>query len=111
MSLERQARDALERDDLLAATQAAKAIVLQDRDAPAGYFLLGIAAEQAGQIDNAVMLFDAAVQRGPQAEHLAQQARLLSACRCTHAGYDRVRPDPAGRPRRRPWSVYRGGGP
>lgn len=81
MSLERQARDALERDDLLAATQAAKAIVLQDRDAPAGYFLLGIAAEQAGQIDNAVMLFDAAVQRGPQAEHLAQQARLLSLLR------------------------------
>ena len=81
MSLEQQARDALERDDLLGATQAAKAIVLQDRDAPVGYFLLAIAAEQAGQIDNAVLLFDAAVQRGPQAEHLAQQARLLSLLR------------------------------
>ena len=65
MSLEQQARDALERDDLLGATQAAKAIVLQDRDAPVGYFLLAIAAEQAGQIDNAVLLLDAAVQRGP----------------------------------------------
>ncbi|TIX49832.1 tetratricopeptide repeat-containing sulfotransferase family protein [Alteraurantiacibacter aquimixticola] len=77
-TLEAQARQALEEGDLLAATNAAKSLVMQQRDAPQGYFLLGIAAEQAGQIDNAVLLLEAAAQRGPEAEHLAQLARLLS---------------------------------
>ncbi|WP_232332793.1 tetratricopeptide repeat-containing sulfotransferase family protein [Novosphingobium aquimarinum] len=79
--LERSARAALAQGDLLTATTAAKALVLQDRDRPGGYFLLGIAAAEIGQFDKAVPLLGAAVERGPQAEHLAQLARVLSLLR------------------------------
>lgn len=81
LSLETQARDALKRGDLGAAASAAKALVLQDTDQPTGYFLLGIAAAETGQFTKAIPLIQAAVDRGAEAEHLAQLARLLSLLR------------------------------
>jgi tetratricopeptide (TPR) repeat protein len=77
VTLEGQARAALKRGDLAAAAAAAKALVLADPDQSAGFFLLGIAAAEAGQIAKAVPLIEAAVERGPEAEHLAQLAKLL----------------------------------
>ncbi|QUT07124.1 sulfotransferase [Sphingobium phenoxybenzoativorans] len=77
MTLEAQARAALRRGDLPAAAAAAKALALASPDEPAGFFLLGMAAAEAGQIAKAVPLIEAAVERGPEAEHLAQLARLL----------------------------------
>ncbi|MAF27773.1 MAG: sulfotransferase [Croceicoccus sp.] len=74
---ETQARAALKRGDLQAAATAAKALVDAEPDRPEGYFLLGMIAAEAGQVAKAVPLIQAAVQRGPQAEHLAQLARLL----------------------------------
>ena len=79
--LEDAARDALARGDLGPASAAAKALALQAPDDPAGYFLLGIIAVEAGQVEQAITLLRAAVDRGPQAEHLAQLARLLSQLR------------------------------
>ncbi len=75
--LEAQARAALKRGDLSAAAAAAKSLVMADQDQPTGYFLLGITAAEAGQIAKAVPLIEAAIERGPEAEHLAQLARLL----------------------------------
>ena len=77
MTLEAQARAALKRGDLPAAAIAAQALVAADPDQSVGYFLLGIAAGEAGQIAKAVPLIEAALQRGPKAEHLAQLAKLL----------------------------------
>jgi tetratricopeptide (TPR) repeat protein len=77
LTLEAQAREALKRGDIPAAATAAKSMILADEDEPAGYFLLGIAAAEAGQIGKAVPLVEAAVARGPEAEHLAQLAKLL----------------------------------
>ncbi|MCJ2179696.1 tetratricopeptide repeat-containing sulfotransferase family protein [Novosphingobium album (ex Hu et al. 2023)] len=77
MTLEAQARGALKRGDLPAAAAAAKALAESCPDQPAGYFLLGMAAAEAGQIAKAVPLIRAAVERGPQAEYLAQLAKLL----------------------------------
>ncbi|WP_070151754.1 tetratricopeptide repeat-containing sulfotransferase family protein [Sphingobium phenoxybenzoativorans] len=77
MTLEAQARAALRRGDLPAAAAAAKALALASPEQPAGFFLLGMAAAEAGQIAKAVPLIEAAVERGPEAEHLAQLARLL----------------------------------
>lgn len=77
MTLEAQARTALGRGDLPAAVIAAKALIEVRPEQPAGYFLLGIAAVEAGQIAKAIPLIEAAVERGPEAEHVAQLARLL----------------------------------
>lgn len=77
MTLEAQARAALKRGDLPAATAAAKALALAEPDRSAGFFLLGVAAAEAGQIAKAIPLIEAAVERGPKAEHLAQLAKLL----------------------------------
>lgn len=77
MTLEAQARQALRRGDLPAAVAAAKALASASPDHPAGYFLLGMAAAEVGQIAKAVPLIEAAVERGPHAEYLAQLARLL----------------------------------
>ncbi|MBT2134158.1 sulfotransferase [Croceibacterium sp. LX-88] len=77
MSLEAQARAALKRGDLPAAAVAAQALVLAAPDQAAGFFVLGIVAAEAGQIAKAVPLIEAALERGPQAEHLAQLAKLL----------------------------------
>jgi tetratricopeptide (TPR) repeat protein len=77
MTLEAQARAALSRGDLPAAAAAAKALALDSPDQSVGFFLLGMAAAEAGQVAKAVPLIQAAVERGPQAEHLAQLARLL----------------------------------
>lgn len=77
MTLEAQARTALRRGDLTAAASAARALAEASPGKPEGYFLLGIAAAEAGQIAKAIPLIQAAVERGPQAEHLAQLARLL----------------------------------
>jgi tetratricopeptide (TPR) repeat protein len=77
MSLEAQARAALRRGDLPAAASAAKALALAEPERPAGFFLLGVAAAEAGQIAKAIPLIEAAAERGPEAEHLAQLARLL----------------------------------
>ncbi|MGK2909129.1 MAG: tetratricopeptide repeat-containing sulfotransferase family protein [Sphingobium sp.] len=77
MTMEAQARSALGRGDLPAAISAAKALADAHPDQPTGFFLLGMAAAEAGQIAKAVPLIEAAVDREPQAEHLAQLARLL----------------------------------
>ena len=77
MTLEAQARAALKRGDLAAAATAAKALVMADQDQPAGYYLLGITAAESGQISKAVPLIAAAIQRRPEAEYLAQLAKLL----------------------------------
>lgn len=77
MTLEVRARAALKRGDLPAAVAAAKALILADSRRSAGFFLLGIAAAEAGQIAKAVPLIEAAVEREPKPEHLAQLAKLL----------------------------------
>ena len=77
MTLEAQARAALRRGDLAAAVAAAKRLALASPEQSAGFFLMGMAAAEAGQIAKAIPLIEAAVERGPQAEHLAQLARLL----------------------------------
>ncbi|WP_417620589.1 tetratricopeptide repeat-containing sulfotransferase family protein [Parasphingorhabdus sp.] len=77
LTLEEQAREALKRGDLSAAAVAARSLVMADKDQPTGYFLMGVAAAEAGQIAKAVPLIEAAVDRGPEAEHLAQLAKLL----------------------------------
>lgn len=77
MTLEAQAREALKRGDLPAAAAAAKALAEGRPEQPAGYFLLGMVAAETGQIAKAVPLIQAAAQRGPQAEYLAQLAKLL----------------------------------
>jgi len=81
VTLEARARDALRRGDLPSAAQAAKALALAEPKRPAGFFLLGMAAAQAGHVARAVPMLEEAVARGPQAEHLAQLARLLSQLR------------------------------
>lgn len=75
--MEAQARAALKRGDLPAAAVAAQALVAAEPDHAAGYFLLGIAAAEAGQIAKAIPLIEAALERGPEAEHLAHLAKLL----------------------------------
>jgi tetratricopeptide (TPR) repeat protein len=77
VTLEAEARAALKRGDLPAAVAAAKDLMLASPEQPEGYFLLGMAAAEARQIAKAIPLVEAAVARGPQAEHLAQLARLL----------------------------------
>lgn len=77
MTLKAEALSALRRRDVSAAAAAAKALVDAEPDSPDGYFLLGMAAAEAGQIAKAIPMLEAAVARGPQAEHLAQLARLL----------------------------------
>lgn len=77
MTLEAEARDALKRGDLSAAVAAAKALMLASPEQPTGYFLLGMAAAEAGHIAKAIPLVEAAVQRGPRADHLAHLAKLL----------------------------------
>lgn len=77
VTVEAQARAALRRGDLPAAAAAAKALVLANPDRAEGFFLLGMAAAEAGQIAKAVPLIEAAVERGGQADHLAQLAKLL----------------------------------
>jgi Flp pilus assembly protein TadD len=77
VKLEAQARAALGRGDLPAAAAAAKTLAAENPEQSAGFFLLGMAAAEAGHIANAIPLIEAAVVRGPHAEHLAQLARLL----------------------------------
>lgn len=77
VTLEEQARAALKRGDLTAAAAAARALASTAPERPEGFFLLGIVAAEAGQIAKAVPLIEAAVARGPHAEHLAQLAKLL----------------------------------
>ena len=95
MSLESKTRQALQQGDFAAASAAAKELVLKDQSKPTGYFLLGIVAAEVGDMANALALLEAAVQRGPEAEHLAQLARVLSllhregdAARAARAAYD-----------------------
>ncbi|MES2173362.1 MAG: sulfotransferase [Pseudomonadota bacterium] len=77
MSLEAAARAALARGDLAAAAQAAQRLAMEQPERPAGFFLLGMAAAEAGQVAKALPMLEQAVARGGQAEHLAQYARLL----------------------------------
>jgi tetratricopeptide (TPR) repeat protein len=77
MNLEAQARAALAIDDLAGASRAADALAQASPDNSQGWFLLGMVEAQAGRITRAVPLVEAAVARGPEAEHLAQLARLL----------------------------------
>jgi len=96
MTLETKARDALRRGDLPAAAEAAKALALAEPAQPAGYFLLGMAAAESGHVAQAVPMLQEAVARGPEPEHLAQLARLLSMLR---------RDDEAGDVARRAWAI------
>ena len=77
VTLESQARAALKRGDLPAAVAAARALTIASPQHATGFFLLGMAAAEAGQIAKAIPLVEAAVERGPRAEHLAQLAKLL----------------------------------
>lgn len=77
MTLEAEARSALKRGDLPAAAAAAKTLVSHEPQQSAGFFLLGMAAAEAGHVAKAIPLIEMAVERGPDAEHLAQLARLL----------------------------------
>lgn len=77
VTLEAQARAALKRGDLPAAATAAKALTVASPEQAVGYFLLGMAAAEAGQFAKAIPLIEAAVARGQEAEHLAQLAKLL----------------------------------
>lgn len=77
MTLEERARAALNRGDFPAAVAAAQALAKTEPGDPVGYFLLGLVAAETGRIGEAVPLLEAAVQRGPEAEHLAQLARSL----------------------------------
>jgi Tfp pilus assembly protein PilF len=67
----------LKRGDLPAAASAATALIAAEPDGATGYFLLGIVAAEGGQIAKAVPLLEAAVARGPEADHLAHLAKLL----------------------------------
>jgi len=96
MGLEAQARGALARGDLPAAARAAQALARAEPSNAAGYFLLGMTAVEAGHIVKAIPLIEAAVERGGEAEHLAQLARLLSLVR---------RDGEAGAAARRAWAV------
>lgn len=91
VTLEGQARAALQRGDLSAAVEAARALTRASPEQPVGYFLLGIAAAEAGHISKAIPLIEAAVQRDPQAEHLAQLAKLLILLRRDGAAAEAVR--------------------
>src|SRR5690606_13240039 len=75
--LDAEARAALKRGDISAAAAAAQSLVQRSPDQAEGYFLLGMVAAEAGQIAKAIPLLEAAVARGPRADHLAQLARLL----------------------------------
>lgn len=81
MMLENLAREALLRGDLAGAAVAARALALERPDDPAGFFLLGMAAAEAGHPGKAVSLLESAVQRMPRAEYLAQLAKLLTLLR------------------------------
>ena len=78
MSLEAKARAALRQGDLATASSAARALVLEDTAQPTGYYLLGLTVAELGDMAKAIPLLEAAIQRGPHAEHLAQLARILS---------------------------------
>ena len=77
MSLEATARAALARGDLPAAAQAAQRLAMTQPGKPAGFFLLGMAAAEAGQVAKALPMLEQAVALGGEAEHLAQYAKLL----------------------------------
>lgn len=77
MTLEAQGRSALRRGDLPAVTAVARALISASPEQPTGYFLLAMAAAEAGQVAKAVPLLEVAVERRPEAEHLAQLAKLL----------------------------------
>lgn len=77
MTLEAEARAALQRGDLQAAIAAGRALTQAHPDQPEGYFLLGVAAAEAGQIAKAIPLIEAAVERRPRAVYLAYLARFL----------------------------------
>ena len=77
MMLEARARAALERGDLPAAAQAAQQLAMTQPQSPAGFFLLGMAAAEAGHVPRAIPMLEQAIARGGTAEHFAQYARLL----------------------------------
>lgn len=77
MMLEARARAALERGDLPAAAQAAQQLAMTQPQSPTGFFLLGMAAAEAGHVPRAIPMLEQAIARGGTAEHFAQYARLL----------------------------------
>jgi tetratricopeptide (TPR) repeat protein len=91
MTLESQARAALRRGDLPAAVAAATELTVTSPQRSTGFFLLGMAAAEAGQISKAIPLVEAAVERGPEAEHLAQLAKLLILSRRDGSAADAAR--------------------
>ena len=90
-TLEAQARAALKSGDFVTASGAAKALVLEDQRNPEGFYLLALVAEQTGQTDQALTLISAAVERGPEAGHLACMARLFSLLRRDGEAADAVK--------------------
>lgn len=76
-ALESRARAAIKRGDMPAAIAAAKTLIAEAPDRSAGFFLLGVAAAETGQVARAVPLIEAAMDRGATAEHLAQLAKML----------------------------------
>lgn len=77
MTLEAAARSALARGDLAAADTAAQALVRSRPEDPAGIFLQGMVALEAGQMARALPLLREACDCAPRAEYLAQFAKVL----------------------------------
>jgi tetratricopeptide (TPR) repeat protein len=75
--LQANARAALERGDLAAAANAARELVHGEPSNPAGYFLMGVVAGEAGQVAKSVPMIHAAIERGEKAEHWAHLAKML----------------------------------
>ncbi|GGD67177.1 sulfotransferase [Croceicoccus mobilis] len=59
------------------ATAAARTLIDTEPNNPEGYFLLGIAAAEAGQVAKALPLLQAAIARGETSEQFAHLAKLL----------------------------------
>lgn len=84
--LHRRAQQHLNRGEFSQLVACCKAILAQQRDFADAWFLLSIAAENAGDITRAHDLRSRAVDLDPaNAEYLAQHARLLSRCNRSHA--------------------------
>jgi len=70
-------RTAIDRGDFPAAQRIASELVRRQPDLAEGHFLLGMASAEIGQVRLAAHAVAEAVERDPNAEHLAHHARLL----------------------------------
>jgi tetratricopeptide (TPR) repeat protein len=71
------ARRALERGDHAGAAQSAQELIRTGPGRAEGYFVLAMVAAESGHFGKALPLLEQALACGPDAEHLAQYARVL----------------------------------